>query len=301
MVHLVAEHVLEHAGPGAIGVRGLGHLGQLQRVAQQHHVGGRSRSDDRVGQRQLPGFVDQQDVDARVVARHVVAGKQPGGSGDQVEVRVRAVLVRPRVFDVGDRLLDVVRDLLHCSQAVELAFLLEQRHGLSKQVVDGVVAHRGDAHSLAVTDQGEDEVGSAVGLAGSGRPLDGHEAVVELGDPLAHVGEVIGEVVVDRTAAGAERREVAAEQGERHRVRVTVGHRVDHLVGQLGQGVRLGPGGDPVIERHRGRDHAHLLRPVCPLQLDHAVFGFEAMDRSEAGHPVGTRVHDLPRLVGPEP
>ena len=74
---VVADQVLEHGGAAAGGVRALDHLVELLRVADEHDVPRRRAHRERVGERNLPGLVDEE-----VVERGVVLGprEEPGGA-----------------------------------------------------------------------------------------------------------------------------------------------------------------------------------------------------------------------------
>ena len=82
---VVRHHLLavEHMGkrrtirPGW--VRSLQWLVELLRIAEQHEVRGARRRGDRVRERHLAGFVDEQRVDA---PDHVVPRPQPGGAAE---------------------------------------------------------------------------------------------------------------------------------------------------------------------------------------------------------------------------
>ena len=68
------EQVLEHGQPDVAGMDALTHLRQLLRVAEQHQVAGGGAHRDRVCQRHLPRFVDEQVVERAV---HLLAREQP--------------------------------------------------------------------------------------------------------------------------------------------------------------------------------------------------------------------------------
>ena len=74
---VAVEQVLQRRDAGAVGVDRLGRLGELLRVAEQHHRAGRPEHGDRVGQRELARLVDDEHVDG---AAQVGAGPQPGRS-----------------------------------------------------------------------------------------------------------------------------------------------------------------------------------------------------------------------------
>ena len=60
---VAAEQVLERRDVGAVGVAALLRLLELLRIAEQHEAPGRLRHREHVGQRHLPGLVDEQHVD----------------------------------------------------------------------------------------------------------------------------------------------------------------------------------------------------------------------------------------------
>ena len=227
--HPFAEQVLEGADPGAVGVAGLGDLGQLLRVAEQDHVRGRDGGREGVGQAELAGLVDDQHVDG--VVAHRLAGEQPGGPGDDVVGPGGTPTV---VVDVGDASDGAGRCLAHGAQVV--AGLSEPLHHLLGEVVDRVVAHCGDADPLALLDQGADHVGTGVGLARARWPLDGHVAGVQVPRPGADLRAVADEHAVRGSVAGGEPRGVAAQDRVADRGRIPG----EHPVGQVGQRRQLG-------------------------------------------------------------
>ena len=77
---VLAEDVLEHARAGAVRVNPLRHLGELERVAEQHEPPGRGAAGDRVGEAVLAGLVDEERVELAV---EFVAREQPGRARDQ--------------------------------------------------------------------------------------------------------------------------------------------------------------------------------------------------------------------------
>ena len=60
----LAEQVLEHRAPGAVGMGSLRDLRELQRVAEQDDVARGGAERERVGERDLAGLVDEEVVDA---------------------------------------------------------------------------------------------------------------------------------------------------------------------------------------------------------------------------------------------
>lgn len=74
------EQVLQRRGPCAGRMQSLRRLGQLLRVAEEHHGLGGACHCHGVGEGELAGFVDHQDVDG---ARHVGMRPQPGGSAHE--------------------------------------------------------------------------------------------------------------------------------------------------------------------------------------------------------------------------
>ena len=74
---MLAQDVFEHTRARTIGVFGLGDLTELQRIAEQDQVLRGVGRGDGVGERQLTGLVDDEDVDgerskSRAAHSHVV-------------------------------------------------------------------------------------------------------------------------------------------------------------------------------------------------------------------------------------
>ena len=80
----VAQQVLQHRQGGAVGVRPLGDLRQLLGVAEQDHVAGGGGEGEGVGERDLPGLVDEEVVELCGVLAAVV----PGGAGGEVDLGI---------------------------------------------------------------------------------------------------------------------------------------------------------------------------------------------------------------------
>ena len=94
---VVAEEVLEHREPRALRVRALRDLRQLVRVAEQDERP-RGRPDrEHVGERELPGLVDEEHVERplRRVDVDGLAREGPRGARDELERRVGADVARP--------------------------------------------------------------------------------------------------------------------------------------------------------------------------------------------------------------
>ena len=66
-------------------------LGELQRVAEQDERARRGAHRERVGERDLSGLVDEEVVERLV---ELLAGEQPGGAGDQPDLRVGEAVLR---------------------------------------------------------------------------------------------------------------------------------------------------------------------------------------------------------------
>ena len=84
---MLAEQVLQHRGAGALGMRALRDLGELQRIAEQDHVARRRAHRQRVGERHLPGLVDHERVDQCPV--EVLVREEPRGAGQELGARRR--------------------------------------------------------------------------------------------------------------------------------------------------------------------------------------------------------------------
>ena len=148
----------------------------------------------RVRERHLARFVDEQVVEAAV---EVLVRVQPGGAAD--ERRVVAVV------PLGDAL-DVLAlvDRLGIAGARALDALDVDPRGLDlvEQLVDRLVARRGDAHALAGGEQARDQPARHPGLAGAGRALDDEVPAVEPEHELGHLVEVGRlDVALERRAA----------------------------------------------------------------------------------------------------
>ena len=66
---------------------------------------------------------------------------------------------------------------------------------------------------LPLHDQRMDDVGAPEGLPRTGRPLDGHIAVVEIRRPVDDGLDIVGEDTADGTVAGLEPGELPSQQG----------------------------------------------------------------------------------------
>ena len=151
---LVADQVLEHRGVAAVGVRALDHLVELLRVADEHEVPRGRAHRERVGERDLPGLVDEEVVERAVV---LGAREEPGGAGGEVAVGARRrVGRRSRCVElvVADSGLPPLAFFRPLKLEPELAGGVLDR---VEQVVDRLVARRGDADALAVREQVRDQ------------------------------------------------------------------------------------------------------------------------------------------------
>ena len=88
----VAEKVLEDGGAAARRMHALGHLGELQRIAEENQVAGGRAHGQRVGERHLAGLVDHEVVERAVQLRaeksHAVPAKSwtPAGAFANAEL-----------------------------------------------------------------------------------------------------------------------------------------------------------------------------------------------------------------------
>ena len=76
---VVSEQMPQHRVAAAERVRSLDHLVELLRVADEHDVPRRRPHRERVGERDLPGLVDEEVVDLLVLAR-----EEPRRAGGEV-------------------------------------------------------------------------------------------------------------------------------------------------------------------------------------------------------------------------
>ena len=95
---MLAEQVLKHRCAGAGRVDGLGDLRELLRVAEEHEVASGRAHGERVGERELARFVDEQIVERAVELR---ARKEPGGPRHEAGVVIEDVVDLGGVVDVG--------------------------------------------------------------------------------------------------------------------------------------------------------------------------------------------------------
>ncbi len=190
---VLAEQVLEDRRAGAFRMRPLRDLGELERVAEQHDVAcGRSHR-QRIGERHLPGLVDHQGVDrGRGAAVQALVGEEPGGSGE--EHRVRGGGERRDVGGAGDRAAVVERLVVAGGRLLETAeakaFLGRRLLHLGEQVVDRLVARRGDPDAPALAHELGDQARAGPRLAGSRRALDEEVARVQPRHERALGGEI---------------------------------------------------------------------------------------------------------------
>ena len=172
---VVADQVPEHGGAATRGVRPLDDLVELLRVADEHDVPRRRAHRERVRERNLPGLVDEE-----VVERGVVLGprEEPGGARGEV-----AAGARRRVLDARDVRALVLRLGIAAARFLEAAELEPGLGGRAldgvEQVVDRLVARRGDPDALAVGDQMSDQMPRRPCLSRARRPLDDEVPPVE--------------------------------------------------------------------------------------------------------------------------
>ena len=181
-----------------LGMSALADLGQLLRVAEQQQVGGRRGHRDRVGQAELAGLVDHQQVQSSR-CNPAWVGEVPGRpadhaswcAADEFGVLVLADLLPPGVAAVGLLLGDPQRIDAGFDRTVE-------------QVFHHRVRLRDHADAPAVVgDQPGDDACGGVGLASPGRSVhrDVRRIQIEQGG-----GDVVDGVAASgkiRAAAGA--------------------------------------------------------------------------------------------------
>ena len=144
---LVAEQVLEHRHLRLLRLRALRDLRELVRVAEEDEVARRVTDRERVGERDLARLVHEERVEEAVEVRRTKSQRR---ARDELELRVEQVLPAVRGVDeaaLEARLLVSARRLL---AAVEREALLARLAlDLAEELVDRLVAERGDADALA--------------------------------------------------------------------------------------------------------------------------------------------------------
>ena len=196
--------------PEPAGMDALRHLRQLLRVAERARGCARRAHGDGVRQRHLAGFVDEQIVEPPL---HPLAREEPRRAGDELRVCRLALLVLCRVLDEAaarKRRLVLVAALL---EPVERSRSRRARRDSTscEQVVDRLVARRGDADALAGGDERHDQARAGPRLARTGRALDEQIAGVERSDERLLRGEIER---LKRRAGGAsaQARQIAREE-----------------------------------------------------------------------------------------
>src|SRR5664280_354621 len=122
---------------------------------------------------------------------------------------------------------------------IELPLLDEDVVGREEEIVDGRVAHGGDADAFTRLDKFVNDVRTAVGLAGARRSLHGHVAVIEMTNPRERGRQIIGENSLRRSVAGLKAGALTSQQRPRHStggIRVVWRH---YLFGEMEQNTRL--------------------------------------------------------------
>ena len=184
MACIRTEQVHERGDVGAVLVRTARGLFELLRVAQQHQVARRPRGGQRLGQRHLPGLVDNQHVEP---ADGIGVGPQPRGAADD---GARSDAVQRRACRLGE--LDAVQVfalvvLVHQAQVLGLARRIVGLAYGEQQVVDDLVADCRDADPLACRRERQDGFGTLRRLAGARWALHRQHAAVEFA-AQAHEG-----------------------------------------------------------------------------------------------------------------
>ena len=192
-----------------LGMCALADLRQLLRIAEQKQAGGRRGDGDGVGQTELAGFVDHQQV--QTSRRNPVrVGEVPGGTadhasccaGDESGVFLLVDLLPPDVSTVGS--------LLGHAQRIDTG-----GDRAAEQVLHHGMRLRDDADSPAVLgDQPGDDARGGVGLAGSGWPVHRHVGRIQVEQGG---GDVVGSVAVSGKVGAAAGPGPAAQQDVEHR------------------------------------------------------------------------------------
>jgi hypothetical protein len=159
------EEMLEHRRAASLGVHTLGHLCELKRVAEQDERVGRRPHGEGVGERDLPGLVDDEHVELPV---QLLTRKQPRGTGDELRLGAEDIGQNLRRLDLVTTLVGGVPPL----EPREDEPLSPRAHlHLVQQVVDRLVALRGYADLLTGGDQRDDHLRASVRLPRARRAL----------------------------------------------------------------------------------------------------------------------------------
>ena len=230
---VVAEQVPQHRGAAAGRVRPLDHLVELLRVADEHDVPRRRPHRERVGERDLPGLVDEEVVERAVVLASEKSQAVPAARSQSTH--------SSDVLDALDR----ARSSYYDSGLPALAFLQPAivEPELGGRVLDDASSRlwialwlvEATPTRLAVREQVRDQPAGRPRLARAGRPLDHEVALVEREHELLHLVEVGGlDGPVERLAAEDRlERGVAAVAGEE---RAAEPHQRVLLLGRAGTG-----------------------------------------------------------------
>ena len=167
-------------------VRALAHLGQLLRITQQQQIAGGRRDGDGVGQAELAGLLDDQQIKAS--RRHPDwVGENPCGAADHATAvlgeEVGVLLVLERLPRRDSPLLDLLADPLRIGSC---------RNDFVQQVLHHAMRLRDDTHPPAMAvDQRGDHPGRGVGFPASGRAVDGQIGPVQFPDRGGEIGDVV--------------------------------------------------------------------------------------------------------------
>ena len=183
----VAEQVLEHGHARAARVRALAHVGELLRVAEQHHPARGAGDRQRVGERHLARLVDEQHVDRRRASPRAPtatacrrSGSRPSPGRERGRCRREDVDVRALVVPTpGCRRRTSSARGTRARPPPPRARPRRAGCAIALCEVAATPTRMPAAQQLA------DQPRARVGLAGAGRALDEQRRAAEAGDPLA--------------------------------------------------------------------------------------------------------------------
>ena len=152
-------------------MRALTDVRELLWVAEQDDAACALRDGDRVGERDLSGLVDEEDLGCLV---HLRPGPEPSGAGVEEHPSFSVLVVR-RLARAGDPVARIVvvallRRLLPAAEVEPL--LAGAVLDLPQEVRNCLVRGRGDAHPLAVAHQIDREARARPRLSRPGRTAD---------------------------------------------------------------------------------------------------------------------------------
>ena len=171
------QQVIESGHFAAFGVAALQRLFELLGIAKQDEASAAARAAEHVGQRHLASFVDHQDIHALLEFGPCPA---PCRRAQQVDFVLCKLLANPRV---GIDAFDTEVALVLAPLAVDDPYRKPTSRGPFsrglKEIDDHLVAHGRHADPEPLLDERADDLAARIGLASTGRTLNGEHLAVE--------------------------------------------------------------------------------------------------------------------------